>query len=310
MNVPAEEPLLPSSIEVPFSRLGAALEKLCVGRSGAPARALTATVVVVGPRRRLREAAEALDELTGSGGVRAILISVGSNPSPAVRVSAQAVALEGLQRGYVNNAVAALRLSSLPTLVWWRGEHADGLAGLAALADRLVLDLEGEDPAAVWPHAMALVDETALSDLRWTRLTRWRALMAHFFDIPEVREAAAGFTRLEIEGSDVHSARLFAGWLSSSLQWNGRVSIEIRPAPEGGPIEAVTLGDGRQQLALRTAASRTCVEAAARVTGHASAARIVSLGDQRLATLIAEELRVRSRDLAFERALAAAQGVS
>ena len=310
MNVRADEPLLPSAVEVEFPELGGSLERLCAGSSGAPARALTATLVVVGPGRRLREAAAAIAQLTGSSGVRAILISVGSNPSPRARVFEQTIALDGLRLDYLNNAVAALRLSSLPTVVWWRGEHPETLPGLAVLADRLVLDLDGRDPGDVWPRAAALFDETAISDLRWTRLTRWRALMAHFFDIPAVIEAAGAFTRLEIHGADVHSARLFAGWLSSRLEWNGRVSIEIRETPGGAPIESIALGDGRQALSLRLAPSRTCIEAAAGVTGHAGAARIVSLGDQSLAALMAEELRVRSRDLAFERALAAARGVS
>jgi hypothetical protein len=36
----------------------------------------------------------------------------------------------------------------------------------------------------------------------------------------------------------------------------------------------------------------------------------VSLGDQGLAALIGEELRIRSRDLAFERAIAAIQRIA
>ena len=43
---------------------------------------------------------------------------------------------------YLNNAVAALRLSSLPALVWWRGGSLDALDDLADLADRLVLDTD------------------------------------------------------------------------------------------------------------------------------------------------------------------------
>jgi glucose-6-phosphate dehydrogenase assembly protein OpcA len=308
MNASADEPLLPSGVEVPFSQMGATLERLNASKGGAPARALTATAVVVGTRAKLREAADALERLTTNGGVRVILISPGTNPSPSVRIAEQAIALDGLRIEYLNNAVAALRLSSLPTVVWWRGQHPEVLGGLAVLADRLVLD--GEDPVAVWPRASALTDDTAITDLRWTRLTRWRALMAHFFDIPAVRDAAPAFTRLEIAGSDRHTARLFAGWLSSSLRWNGRVSIDMREAAGGAPLESVTLGDGTQTLELHLAPSRTCVKAAATVTGHAGATRTVSLGDQSLAALIAEELRVRSRDLAFEQALAALEGVS
>jgi glucose-6-phosphate dehydrogenase assembly protein OpcA len=308
MNASVDGPLLPSGVDVPFSRMGATLEHLSASKGGAPARALTATAVVVGPRTQLREAAEALDRLATSGGVRVILIAPGTNPSPSVRIAEQAIALDGLRLDYLNNAVAALRLSSLPTVVWWRGQHPEVLDGLAVLADRLVLD--GDDPAAVWSRASALIEATALSDLRWTRLTRWRALMAHFFDIPAVREAAPAFTRLEITGADRHTARLFAGWLSSSLRWAGGVSIDIRDVPGGAPLESVRLGDGTQALSLHLAPSRTCVNAGATVSGHAGAARTVSLGDQSLAALIAEELRVRSRDLAFERALAALEGVS
>jgi len=30
---------------------------------------------------------------------------------------------------------------------------------------------------------------TAVSDVRWARLTRWRSLVAQFFDVPDVRAA-------------------------------------------------------------------------------------------------------------------------
>ena len=134
--------------------------------------------------------------------------------------------------------------------------------------------------------------------------------MAHFFDIPEVRAAAPSFRRLEVSGADPHVLRLFAGWLASALQWKAGVSIDLQHT--GGPssIERVRLSNGGQELVLRLAPSGTCVEAAAHVDGHAGASRTVALGDQALAALVAEELRIRSRDLAFERALASAEGVA
>ena len=97
-----------------------------------------------------------------------------------------------LKPQYVDNAVAALRLSSLPTLVWFRGGSQDLLGELAQLADRVVLD--EIDPLASWKQSLTLLDRTAFSDLRWARLTRWRTLMAHFFDIPRVRHVARSFT--------------------------------------------------------------------------------------------------------------------
>ena len=55
-------------------------------------------------------------------------------------------------RDYLNNAVAALRLSSLPTAVWWRGGNPEMLEGVANLADRMILD--AEEPADVWARAL------------------------------------------------------------------------------------------------------------------------------------------------------------
>jgi glucose-6-phosphate dehydrogenase assembly protein OpcA len=271
---------------------------------GTPGMALTATIVVAGPPSRLVGVAQALSELKDVG-VRAVLISYGDNPAPTVRVSRHTVALDGLCARYLNNAVAALRLSSLPTLVWWRGGDVENLEGLARLADRLVLD--AEDPRSAWAAVETLAQRTAVSDLRWTRLTRWRALMAHFFDIADVRDAASEFRTLRVEGSDLYAARLFAGWLVSSLNSRERIPPDFREKPGAPPIEAVALGDGAQELTLRLAANRTCVEATARVRGLAPASRIVSLGDEGLGVLLGEELRIRSRDLAFERAVAASK---
>lgn len=300
--------LLPFGVDVKFSEIETGLAGQWLDEGKCAPLALTATIVVVGPLDRLAEAAEALTGLTDIG-VRAILISYGTNPAPTVRVAQHAVALEGLRHEYLNNAVAALRLSSLPTLVWWRGgAAAESLDGLADLADRLVMD--AEDPREVWRRVGTLAERIAVSDLRWTRLTRWRALMAHFFDIPEVRAAAPAFHRLQIEGSDIHCARLFAGWLASSLQWTRPLDIDVRAKPGGAAIERVELGGDDEALTLSLASSRTCVEAAVRLRGHGGASRIVWLGEQGLAALVGEELRIRSRDLAFERAVAAAEGVA
>ena len=289
-----------AEIESAVQRAGGDAE----GRLAGLAR--TATLVIAGNPERLVEAAKAVDQLTDIG-VRAVLISYGESPEPRVRVSHHAVALEGLRPEYLNNAVAALRLSSLPTLVWWRGGATSTLEGLAALADRLVLD--APDPTDAWAHVAALADKTAVSDLRWARLTRWRALMAHFFDLPDVLAVASRLRSLHVEGSDRYTAKLFAGWIASALRWPRGQSYDFREKPGGAPIEAVALGDGSQELTLRLASARGCVETAARVSGADMASRTVSIGDQGLAALIGEELRIRARDLAFERAVAASKGM-
>jgi glucose-6-phosphate dehydrogenase assembly protein OpcA len=298
--------LLNAGEEVSFADIESALRRSSSEESKhVSGVALTATIVVAGPPPRLAEAATALSELIDAG-VRAVLISYGDNPAPTVHVSRHTVSLDGLRPQYLNNAVAALRLSSLPTVVWWRGGQIEALTGLAALSDRLVLD--AEDPREVWTLVESLAERTAVSDLRWARLTRWRALMAHFFDIADVRAAAAAFRVLRIEGSDHHAARLYAGWLASTLHWDKSVVPDLRDVPGTSPIEAIALGDGSQELTLRLADNHTCVETAARVNGLAPTSRTVSMGNQGLAALVGEELRIRARDLAFERAVAASKG--
>ena len=220
-------------------------------------------------------------------------------PDPRAWVSGSVVALQGLRPSFVDNAVAALRLSSLPTLVWWRGGAEETLDGIAALADRVVLDA-GTD---VWPHAAALVEKTAVGDLRWTRLTRWRALMSHFFDMPGVAQSPDRFTSLRIVAGDRDAAALFAAWIGNALGLDGRLRVEVRDSGGEAALEEVRLGDGAEELVLRLAKSRRCVESAARLPHRSATSRIVSLGNQSLESLLLEELRIRARDAAFERAL-------
>lgn len=307
MSTP-ESTLLPDGIETSFAEIESTIarvapqEKGASGR-GSAGRSLVATMVVVGPPGRLRDAADALKPHAEAGGIRAIVISSGGRTTPGVRVSASTIALQDLRPDFINNAVAALRLPSLPALLWWRGGEPEELKNLARLADRVVLDAENPEP--LWARAVTALEDTPVSDLRWTALTRWRALMAHFFDMPGVPAAAARFTRLRITGTDTPSARLFAGWLRASLDWQRRVQFEFDDKA-GAAVDAVTFGDGREELSLRRLPGGTCVEARARLDGR-EATRITSLGDQSLAALIAAELRLRAHDRAFESAVRAAQ---
>jgi glucose-6-phosphate dehydrogenase assembly protein OpcA len=300
--------LLPAGAEVAFVEVELTLARMVGHRrtTRGPARALTATVVVIGSGARVADAAAALDRLGERGGVRTILISEGGKSEPAVRVTEEAIALIGLAPQFHDNAVAALRLSSLPTVVWWRGGALDALEGVADLADRLVLDVE--DPDDVWQRAIAHVERTALTDLRWTRLTRWRALLAHLCDLPDVRSAACAARRLTIEASDVPSARLFAGWLRSSLGWTAAVGIDLRRASgdDASPLESVTISADGMEITLHVRSSRSCLSASVKGVAAGELSRVVPLGDRALNTLISEELGVRARDVAFERALAAA----
>jgi hypothetical protein len=302
------ERLLPSGRDVPFAEIEVTLARLVRDgrpRKGAPARALTATVIVIGDNARLAAAANALEQLGEAGGVRAILISEGEHTAPIARVTESAIAIAGLAPRFLNNAVAALRLSSLPAVVWWRGGSVDKLDDLAGLADRMILD--ASEPEDGWIEAHRLFEHTALTDLRWTQLTRWRAAVAHLFDLPQVRQGMGGFRRLAIEARDPYAARLYAGWLRSCLRWTAAVKIEITAAPGDdtpAPLRRVHLETTDLAITAETLKGARCLTAS--VDGLDSSARVVPLGDGALTALIGEELGVRTRDLAFERALTSA----
>ena len=295
--------LVKSATAVPFSEVERALAREGAKKPGTTlsARALTATVVAVGPRERLDDVAQPLSELAAAGAIRAIIIPEGTPPADA-QVGPNVVVLPGLEDTFIDNAVASLRLASLPTLIWWRGGPMPLLDSLITLAERVVLD--ADPPEDGWRCAVSRFERAAFSDFRWTRLTRWRAMMAQFFDLPDVREAAPSLTRLRIDASDRPSAELFAAWMRTALQWGNDMTIDIHESRSTSPISCITLSGGAQDLNLRVAKTRTCLESAVK-SGAQTLSGVVGLGDESLTALLSDELRIRSRDHAFERALRA-----
>lgn len=274
---------------------------------GQPPRAETSTVIAIASGAALDEVHAALETLVRTSGVKPVLVTLGPHPEPRRSDRNGTTVIEGLVPRYLNNAVASLRLSSLPALAWWREPSVEGLPELADLVDRLVLDVE--DPAELWPLVPHLSQRTTVSDLRWARLTRWRDLFAQFFDLPEVRRAADGFSRLEISGGDRDAARLFAGWVRSRLPRGRELRTSIGSENGTTTIASLRLAGPSVTLSLELLPDATCIETVVAPAGLPVCSRVVPLGDQRLPALLGEELRVRSRDVAFEDAVAAAGGI-
>lgn len=267
------------------------------------ARTQTATVVaVVSPETRAG-VIEALGALSRGFGVRPVIVSLGDTADAARREENGAIVIDGLMPRYLNNAVASLRLSSLPTLAWWRAGEPRGLQDLSALVDRVVLDLD--EPAEGWAAVPGIARLASVSDLRWARLTRWRDLFAQFFDMPEVRASATSFERIAITGTDRHDARLFGGWLRARLPGGERLEVVVE---DGGDarLRSVRLSGRSGAVSIALQPHGTCLETVVTI-GRDASVRVVPFGDQGLVTLLAEELRVRSRDLAFEDAVREAE---
>ncbi len=267
-------------------------------------RSESSTVVAIASGAALDEVHTAFESLARTSGVRPIVVTFGEQPEPVRTQRDRTVVLEGLVPHFLNNAVASLRLSSLPAIGWWRAPSQQGLLELCTLVDRLVLDVE--EPADVWSMVPELSTRTAVSDLRWTRLTRWRELFAQFFDLPEVRDRGAAFSRLSITAGDPYMARLLAGWIVSRLPGGEGLEVSIAPDDRRAAIRSLQLTGGDTTLSLQLLPNDVCVESVVALAGAVPASRVVSTGLQDLAALMNEELRVRSRDRAFEDAIAAA----
>jgi len=270
-------------------------------------RSESSTLVAIAPRAGLDAVHEAFETLVRTSGVRPIVVTLGQHPEPVRTERDRTTVIEGLVPRYLNNAVASLRLSSLPAVGWWREPATEGLLELGDLVDRLILDVQ--DPSTVWGLVPQLSATTAVSDVRWARLTRWRDLFAQFFDLAEVRERAGSLSRLTITGGDRYAARLLAGWIVSRLPGGERLEVSISDDSGPASIRSLQLAGGETTLSLRLLPSELCLETIAHLPGTAPASRVVAAGDQRLAALMGEELRVRSRDRAFEDAVAAAGGI-
>lgn len=261
-----------------------------------PSRALAATVVAVVEDGAHAEAVEGLIQLRRTSAVQPIVVSLGTKGNAPREDHDGVVVFRGLLPRYLNNAVASLRLSSLPALGWWRTSEAAQLRELAALVDRLVLDMP--DPLQLWRSVPQLAQLTAVSDLRWARLTRWRDLLAQYFDLPELRRLDTPFTRVLLVGQDAATLALFAGWLRARLP--GGPALEFtRQAAGQAPLERVELTGEAGCVTLSLLPHSSCVQTSI-AGGRASSSRIAPGGEARIDVLLRGELRIRSRDLAFE----------
>src|SRR5262249_47744641 len=127
--------------------------------------------------------------------------------------------------------VLPLPVADLPVMLWCRDVRlldVRGFAALAARADRIVLD--GAPIARV---KAILTEGQCVGDLAWTRLTRWRELIARIFAnrgltaLPRVSEVKVRWA--------APGAHYLAAWIMDGLRIAGadpRVEIDTNPSVE------------------------------------------------------------------------------
>ncbi|MER6313004.1 glucose-6-phosphate dehydrogenase assembly protein OpcA [Streptomyces sp. NPDC001581] len=275
---------------------------------GSPAMGLVLTLVVVTDEENAYDAVRAASEASREHPCRIIAVirrvSRGPLTLRATRMDAELrvgtdagtgeivlLRLHGALTDHTASVVLPLLVPDAPVVAWWPADAPADLAGdpLGALAQRRITDASAAaDPVAVLDERAAGY-QPGDTDLAWTRLTQWRALLAAALDQKPLPVTGA---TVESEAGNV-SAELLARWLED------RLGVPVDRVESPGPV--IT------RVSLRTTGGEIRVDrpagALATLVLPGSVDRRVALKIRSNAELISEELRRLDADVVYGSAL-------
>ncbi len=199
--------------------------------------------------------------------------------------------------------IVPLVAADLPVVVWAREASLLDLPdfpSMARVAQRVVSD--SSRGGSVESFRRLRVGGHAVADLAWTRITRWRELLAQVFENPRylAELPAVGEVEIQHTGETIPpAARYLAAWIESCLRLVGArpsTRFAANPAAEG----TITL------LALRSPRLSVSIE---RVENAVVEVRVNGLTNRAVLqpsteySLLDQELSVTKRDRIFEQAL-------
>jgi glucose-6-phosphate dehydrogenase assembly protein OpcA len=304
-------------VDLPSSTTSAVNKKLVELRESngvlALGRVLT-LVVVTDDGGGIEQAIEAGNSASREHPCRVIVLARGQRRAAPrldaqIRVGGDAGASEVVVlRGYGQLAadeagagmVMPLLLPDAPVVAWWPGEApaAPSRDAVGRLAQRRITDsLSSKNPIKAFEQRRSghVAGDT---DLVWTRLTHWRALLAAALDFPPHESITAA----TVSGEAVSpSTDLMAGWLTSRLGVkvkrtkadHGAGMVSVRLERESGPVELLR-PDGRTGTL--------------RQPGQPD--RMIALARRTVPDCLAEELRRLDPDDVYGDALAAVSQIS
>nr|WP_246330993.1 glucose-6-phosphate dehydrogenase assembly protein OpcA [Saccharopolyspora hordei] len=198
------------------------------GGAVALGRVLT-LVVVTGDGTEVEKAIQAANDASREHPCRVIVVARGAKQAAPrldaqIRIGGDAGASEvivlrlyGPLADEGAGSVVPLLLPDAPVVAWWPTDAPDNPAKdpIGALSHRRITDAANEaDPIAALQKRVRSYAEGD-TDLAWTRLTSWRAMLAAAMDLPP-HEAVTSAT---VTGAaDSPSTDLLAAWLASYLE--------------------------------------------------------------------------------------------
>jgi glucose-6-phosphate dehydrogenase assembly protein OpcA len=273
-------------------------------RAGSPAMGMVLTLVVVVDEKQADRALAAAEEASKEHPARILGVIIGSRRRESsvdaeIRIGAGTTGesvllwLRGEVTEHSESVVMPLLLADAPVVVWWPSQAPDEPAAdpLGALAQRRITDAAGAPRRK--QTAMSIQCRyyaPGNTDLAWTRITGWRAMLASALDQHPAKVTGASVRAERVSPS----ADLLAAWLTARL----RVSVE----------RGSSRGPGITEVVLRTADGDIRIErpdgrlAALSLPGQPE--RPVALKRREVAELLSEELRRLDPDEIYEQTVA------
>lgn len=265
-------------------------------RAGSPAMGMVMTLIIVAPEDDATEALVAAKRASREHPSRVLGVILGDARGRA-QVNAQVgsgdgwggeialIRLKGEVVKHAESVVLPLLLPDSPVAIWWpTTAPADPASDpLGNLAQRRITDAAGVPrgrSTAMLTQCQAYAPGN--TDLSWTRLTPWRALLAAALDQHPLKVTGAKVTAERISPS----ADLLVAWLCD------RLKVKVDRANSAGPgITEVTMDTKEGPIRISRADGRL-----ATFTSPNRPDRPVALKRREIPALLAEELRRLDED--------------
>jgi len=269
--------------------------------AGSPTMGMVLTLIIVAEEKEYADALQSSMEAGREHPSRILLVVTNSSRKPTLDAEVRigegtpgeviVVRMSGAIAAHPASVIRPLLLPDSPVVIWWPGRCPVNPTNdeLAQLAGRRLTDA-ANTPRPM--HALTIRAENYLpgdTDLAWTRLTPWRALLAAALD---QYPAKIKSVTVEAERSNP-SADLLAAWL------HARLKLDVTRRISDGPgITAVRLGTAAGDIAITRPDGLLASYA---VPGQPE--RLVALKRREITELISEEMRRMDADEVYARVL-------
>ena len=265
-------------------------------RAGSPAMGMVMTLIIVVDEDDAEAAMDSARRASHEHPARVLGVILGDGRGAAV-VNAQVgtgsgwtgetalIRLRGEVVKHPESVVLPLLLPDSPVAIWWPNNAPDDPAAdpLGALAQRRITDAASTTRRRTRAiHTQCASYAKGNTDLAWTRITPWRALLAAALDQHRLKVTAAAITAEKVSPS----ADLLGAWLSDRLR------VDVARSTSGGPgITEVVLETAEGPIRISRADGKL-----ATFSSPGRPDRPIALKRRTLPALLAEELRRLDED--------------